>query len=535
MRFRKFIAPVLAVLLVAGCDQGLADLEVENLNDPDTRRVLANPGDVVGLIGGAYRTWFLVAHSYYGHSAALSVASDAHSASWGNFGMKDISVQPRIPIDNTPSYSYAYVFEVPWSRSYSALKAVNDGLRAANGDLGDPVDLGADEQMARAWAHFVQGLSHGMLAMTYDSAYIFDETIGPDEISEGIPLVAYDSVMRAAINQLQKAIDIADANDFTTPDGWVNGVAITDEMLSQLGHSYIARYMTQWPRTPAEAANVDWNGVISHADQGITADFGPFGDGFNQWFDGLKSYGGVYSGWARLDLRFLGMGDQSGEYQTWMGTTPADRMPFLISTKDTRVGTTAGDEDGEYVQYFSSIPFRPERGTYHFSNYGDMRWSSDSECDDDVDPCDGAAFSNYAFTFVTQMVDITPEELDFLKAEAHIMNGNPALAVPIINNTRTANGLAPVTTAGVPASGDCVPREPNASGDCGDLMTALHWEKWLETWHTGAGNEFADARRWGFLISGTPLHFPIPGAELQILGRDIYTYGGGESPANEAP
>lgn len=535
MKFRILLAPAAALLLLAGCD-GLADLEVENQNDPDTERVLATPGDVVGLVGGAYRQWWRSAHHYVGAGPALSVAADAHSASWGNFAMQDFGTEPRIPIRNDPSYGYSYVVEAPWSNAYSALKAVNDGLRAMDGaDGAAPLDLDDDEAMVRAFAKFVQGLALGQLALMYDQAFIFTDRIGTAEIEAGLELRPYDEVMDTALVKLQDAIDIAAAAEpFETPDTWIYGQEVDNELLIQLAHSYMARFIAGEPRLPDEAAGVDWDAVITHAEAGVTDDFGPFGDGFNFWYDGLKSYGGVYGGWGRLDLRFLGMADASGEYQAWLGTPPGDRTEFLITTSDRRITGDTPDSDGVYVQYFSSIPFRPERGTYFFSNYGDMRWiSDDSDCgpDEADDPvCEPAAFNDYANLFTTEMVDVTPREMRLLIAEAHIMNGAAGLAADIINETRE-EWLPPVTAAGVPTSADCVPREPDTTGACGDLMTALHWEKWNETYHTGAPTEFTDARRWGFLVSGTPIHLPVPAAELQILELPIYTFGAGEGGA----
>lgn len=531
MRFRTLLAPAIAVLLMAGCD-GLADLEVENLNDPDVERALADPDDVVSLIGSSYLQWWYGAHEF-GGGPALSVAADAHSASWGNFAMQDFGTEPRMAINNNPSYGYAYAIEDPWYQNYAALKAANDGIRAIDGlGGGEPVDVGGDETMARAFAKFVQGISHGQLAMLYDQAFIFDETIGPDEIDAGLEMVPYTDVMNAAIGFLNDAIDIASTGTFTLPNAWIQDEEVDDQRLIALAHSYAARYMASVARTPTEAAAVDWATVRAHAEQGITEEFGPTADLNFVWWDALKAWGGVYAGWGRLDLRFLGMGDTSGEYQAWMGTPVQDRQPFLISTTDGRVAGDTPDSDGAYVQYYSTIPFRPERGTYFFSNYGDMRWTWDWECDDpdevDVveDPCDWAAYHFYAGLFNTPIPDFMPQELWALIAESHIWEGNPDLAVPFINATR-ADWLPEVTAAGVPDAADCVPMEPSSTAECGSLLTALHWEKWLNIYHTGMGVEYADARRWGYLVSGTPLHLPVPGSELQVLQLPIYTFGGG--------
>ena len=526
MRFRYLFAPAVAALLFAGCD-GLADLDVENLNNPDRNRVLADPGDVVSLIGSSYLQWWYGGHTF-GGGPALSVAADAHSASWGNFAMQDFGTEPRSAINNNPSYGYAYAIEDPWYQNYAALKAANDGIRSIDGlGGGDPVDVGADETMARAFAKFVQGISHGQLAMLYDQAFIFDETVGADEIAAGLPLEPYTAVMSAAVAQLEEAISLASGASFTLPDSWIQGETVDAARLARLAHSYIARYMAAMPRTPDEATSVDWATVRSHAQQGITQDFGPTADLNFVWWDALKAWGGVFGGWGRQDLRFLGMGDIGGSYQAWMGMAPADRTAFLIDTPDRRVTGDTPDSDGAYIQYFPTIPFRPERGTYFFSNYGDMRWISDDSCGDAADPtCESAAYYDYGNLFNTKVTEFKVEELDFLIAESHIWEGNPDLAAPIINASRADWGLPAVTATGVPTAADCVPREPSATDQCADILTALHWEKWLTIYHTGMGVEYADARRWGYLVPGTPLHLPVPGSELQVLELPIYTFGG---------
>ena len=121
----------LALFLTAGC----ADLQVDNLNNPDRSRALASPSDVESLIGSAFLQYFQAAQ-YYDNGNALNVAADHGSSSWGNFGMRDISEQPRKQFDNLPSYRYSGVTEAPWGNAYQAIAGASDGLRAIAGALG---------------------------------------------------------------------------------------------------------------------------------------------------------------------------------------------------------------------------------------------------------------------------------------------------------------------------------------------------------------------------------------------------------------
>ncbi|MBW3534261.1 MAG: hypothetical protein KY453_03425 [Gemmatimonadetes bacterium] len=167
----------------------------------------------------------------------------------------------------------------------------------------------------------------------------------------------------------------------------------------------------------------------------------------------------------------------------------------------------------------SGCQFRPERGTYHFSLYGDNRW-----WDYLNDP------------FMTGLAsDMTERELDFLQAEAALRQGNTAQALSILNEYRVGNGeLPPATAAGAPGGPDaCVPQNPD--GSCGDLWETLKYDKRIEVWHTGMGIAFWDDRGWGDLTPGTAVHFPVPGEELLVLLEEIYTFGGDAGGAAPSP
>ncbi|MGD2153369.1 MAG: hypothetical protein PVG79_08870, partial [Gemmatimonadales bacterium] len=152
---------------------------------------------------------------------------------------------------------------------------------------------------------------------------------------------------------------------------------------------------------------------------------------------------------------------------------------------------------------------RPERGTYRFSGYADYR------------------YHDYVTTYLGPLVHINLAEMDLLKADALIRLSREAEALPLINAYREGHGgLPPVTLDGAPeVGGRCTPR--TLDGACGDLLEALKYEKRLEVYLTGMGVAYYDDRGWGDLLSGTAIHFPIPGAVLQQLLQGIYTFGGG--------
>jgi hypothetical protein len=64
------------------------------------------------------------------------------------------------------------------------------------------------------------------------------------------------------------------------------------------------------------------------------------------------------------------------------------------------------------------------------------------------------------------------------------------------------------------------------SGQCGDLWDALMYEKRLVTFGYDAMTAYGDMRGWGCLAPGTMTHLPVPAFELNLIGREIYTFGG---------
>jgi hypothetical protein len=512
------------LLLTAGLALGLVacELSVVNEEGPETGRVLATPGDVETLIASSWLSWWngslgLAPESSPdpGIQAQMSTVSFEHSATAANFGMIERSAIPRLPIGNNDADQFAPQYKRDWYTTYSAIRAATDGLVKINEGLviGDATRTAR----ARAFAKFVQGLAYGTLALTYDRAIVVDETTPPDP--PPTTLAPYGEVMSKALGYLDDAITVAQANTFTLPDNWINGSALTNTELAALAHSYKARYRAQVARTPAERAAVDWNAVIADAQAGISADVSLTTDD-NVWVQVLTEYHSFGGAWQQSFMFVLGMADTSGGYQAWMSTPLTSRMPFLIRTPDLRF--PRGDDQatqsvpanfGSYIRWNGSAGhLRSDRGTWRWSFYKDYRFQS---------YWDAAWVGPFPF--------FRKVELDLLQAEGYIRTAQEALAVPIINATRTANGLLAVTTAGVPAppagaTRNCVPRLPD--GSCGSLLEALKWEKRLEMWSTVYGGWFFDSRGWGDLHEGTAIHYPVPARELQVLQASLYTFGG---------
>jgi hypothetical protein len=529
MKTLRGMGVVVGALLVgvAGC----ADLDVPNINSPDAARALANPGDVESLIGGSFRTWWISQKSYESAGLALSVTAWEHSSSHGNMRMWRTSRVPREPIPVSTGEPEQQVINTPWYNPYRAIAASTDGLRALDAGLNMPVETGmtqaAVNARARAWGKFVQGLSHGSIALLYDRGFVMDETV--DLAAAPPQLQPYGDVMNAALGYLDQAIQLAEANAFDIPETWVNGLNLTNVDVARLAHSYKARFMARVARTPAERQAANWGPastpgtIMYHADRGVQQMFAPISN-WNTWWDEIQAYG-ILANWAQMSYYHFGAADVSGRWQTeWINQPWGDRARFVMVTPDLRwpQGTTSTEQAlaanrGVYFEYTALQPFQVARGLYYMSHYRDHR------------------FTYYqAAGYTGAMTEFSPVELDLLKAEGHIYRNEIPQAVALINPTRVnIGGLPPLGADGqVPGGALCVPKR--ADGSCGNVMDAMKWEKRNELRFTGFAGFFYDDRGWGDLVPGTALHWPLPGREIETLQMDLYTFGGGTNPEWEA-
>ena len=502
----------LMTVVLVGCQ----DLSVENTNNPTTEQVLSTAEDVEGLAGNTFRD-FWSGTQWCDPSMLYSTLADAHSCSWANWAMNDMSSEPRITWNNSSAYSRALVTEAPWFRNYLAISNASDVLRSIENIGADQINttLGSDvaAQRMEAFANFVLGLSYGHIASTFDRGFLVDETTNLEDPA-GLELVPYDQVKDFAIQKLDNAIAIAEANDFTIAagDDWIFGLDVSSDRLIRLANSYKARYEASVTRTPAERAAADWGSIQTWIDNGITETFAPIGDddGSSEW-DCMKFYGQEPSTWARADYRTIGPADQSGGYEDWVATPVADRNPYETETVDQRIQSAGVGSDGSDASFqgtaFTAFP--PARGTYHYSDYTFDRY--------------GDYLANTANGAMPVM---RVAEMDLLKAEALLQTGgDPAEVADLINNTRVDRGGMSAAAGTDPVGSIDDAPNPLAPGDV-TLWSMLKYEFNLETMLTAAGINYFTDRGWGDLVEGTPLHFPIPGAELETLGTDTYTFGG---------
>jgi len=501
------IALMTGAVILASC----TDLTVDNFNNPDRVRATATPGDVEALIGSTFRQWW---PRVYGTSPTIMISTlaDEFSTGFTDFASQEHSSEPRPAWNNSSAYGSQGTLYNSWLDFYGVISLANDGLAAL--DRGIKIGPnGADNSRARAFATFMQGVAHGYLALLFDQAVIVDEKTNVDTLI--VPNYRpYTEVMTAALAMLRTAITISDTATFTMPNvGWIPGLTLTNRDLSRLAHTYTARFMAYVPRDAAGRAAVNWTSVISHIDSGITANFAPIGepDIFEDVYKqrAARQRTTIPSDFMRADNWLVGPADSTNAFQNWVGTPVANRNPFQMRTRDRRIqGTTGPTSRGKYFGFHNSTVFLASRGLYHRSFYAYFRLGT------------GTSWQQ------GPLIAIARTELDLLKAEALIRLDRATEALPLIDATRVANGeLPPVTLSGPPDVAGCVPRKLN--GACGSLWDALRYEKRIEGAGTDGQVAWFDARGWTALMKNSIVHFPIPGRELEVVRKPLYSMGGG--------
>ncbi|MEM8486753.1 MAG: RagB/SusD family nutrient uptake outer membrane protein [Bacteroidota bacterium] len=507
--FKRFA--LCGLLLLAGCQE----LTVENENQLPGERIALTFDDIETLGASLFATnW---ERQGCGEAMMLQTMADANSSSWSNWGMRDMSSEPRVAWDNDPAYNWRTSIERPWFGSYAVIANANDVLRQlAVLETAGEVTANQNAHRLRAFAQFNRAWAHAYLALIFDQAFVVDETIDLEAVARGdidLPLLPYTEVMTAAIAQMEEALLTANDGAFviSATDDWVFGLDMDNNDLAALGHSFIAQWMAQVARTPAERAAANWPAIMSHISEGITDTFAPVSDGETEEWDCVKWFFSNGTTWSRIDYKMLGPADESGGFEAWENTPLQERLVFEVLTSDRRIVGGDGRDpfvNGTYTQFQGTNgPFPAIHGTYHYSSHNHRRW---------LDYVNANATG--------PMVYMLPAEMDLLMAEGLLhTSGDLQQAVDLINNTRVVNGELPPAQASETVGS---PEDAQSHLETASLWAKLKHEKRWETLSTSSGLEYFDDRGWGDLTSGTPVHFPVPGSELVKLALQNYTFGG---------
>lgn len=531
---------------------GACDLVVQNPNQPETDRVLASPADAEALIGSYYRRWHIAMHGTLSNVWGMTtVQSLENYSSLGNNCLNARAGIPRAGNDN----SVANGCQTEQHRVYfvhGEVARVATNVLKKFSEPGYLVRSVQETNRAKAFAEFLRGLSHGYIALFYDSAAVISADMAGDDPGT---LRGYAEVMDSALVALDNAIVHANAATGTViPQSWIPTTGTLDMPgFIRLIRSYKARLRANVARTPAERAAVNWTEVINDAANGITADHdnitnsttGPY----NTWVAQLHTWGL----WHQMPPFIIGMGDTSSNYATWIAL-PLDSRgasgPFTMITPDLRF--PQGGDRAAQVADFSVT-------SCNASGVQCERYFVNRPASNDQVAGLGWGQSNYDFVRYNSwrvsgqngsLPYMKKAEMDMLRAEGLIRQGGAAnlvAAAGLINLTRTAGMVGGVATGGglppVIGTADggltmptCVPRRPvngrNSGGGtvaCGDLFEAMKWEKRMETIQSHFGAWFLDSRGWGDLPEGTPYHWAPPYQDLQARRLPIYSTGSGST------
>jgi len=478
----KAIKTYIILFLIIANFTNCAKLEVKNTNNPDRDEVLSSPEGLRILAGGLFNQWFQTEqHNLNSPGPAMWVMADWGTVTFANYACVDLSKEPRVFLNNTPSYRYHRNTRNFWRNMYGIVTSANDVLRGIENGI-QIGNNGEDTEMAKGMAYFMQGLGNGYIGLVYDKAYPSDENTDYETLQQ----TNYTASIDMAISQLEKAIQVFDSNTFTLPTEWMTH-PYTNTDMSKIAHSFIARLLVYSARNTTQTDAVDWQAVLDHAQAGITEDFAIEGDGNvsgRKWMSWLKFYM-ARSSWGKVDMRIVHLLDHT-QPANWP-TAGIAALPNggIMNSPDRRATS-----DFEY----DSANNRPERGIYRWSTYRYKR------------------LDDYILShFFAPVVLMRKTENDMFKAEALVHLNQVSAAAGIVNSgTRHTRGHLPNVSTSNGAA----------------VLDAIMYERTIELPLTGMGIEFFDMRRTGKLQDGSLLHFPIPAQQLEVLQLPFYTYGG---------
>jgi hypothetical protein len=509
---RRLVIAASVTSLAAGCSDRLA---ITNPNTPDRSRALARPQDIENFLASSFNSI---------HNATLGAADNLNTSfqvmsfenfsNLANFNMSARAALPRAPIDNSRGNAGAASMNGPWfglSRAARTSSLVIEQIRGGQ-SLGD---VGRDWR-ARAYGWFNVALANGMMAAAYDTVGI---------VQPGAPAIPVFATRQeaataafAAFDSSLAALDTLAARAPTTviPAVWLN-VTTGDQNITnfrRIVRSFRARVRLMQPRTAAENAAVNWAAVRDDAQNGITANLELTMNGNSGWPMGWIAQNFAGPNWHVMTPFIIGMADTTGRFANWLNSTLASRSslnPDFVSTMftyDNRfpAGATRSAQQAAPGRYFGNRTADGDAndGGWGFSAYSNIRFQAFNTA--------GRVGPFPVFTLA---------ERNLILAEA-LIRLNQAGGGALVAVSRSAAGLSdvsalnaandPVGTVG----NQCVPRVPSTGGtlSCPTLLEALKWEKRMETQFTTWGSWYFDSRRWGDLPAGTPVHFPVPVAEI---------------------
>lgn len=520
-------------LLGAGC----GDLEVENPNAPDAQRAFVDPAGLSQLLGGAVRTWVTTRGGYFGPMNLVTMA-DNYTASWNNAALRfyssvGVECPSRCGWTNSataPEAAGGPSVEGMWYGYYTVLSSATDVLRAIKDGLCFDTNCAIDNTRTsrnKTIAKMLQGMALAGIALNYDQGFVVDETTDLANVAS-LPFATRQAVRDAAIKMFDEAYTEAGVKNWSTPAEWHGvgaGRVYTNGQIRQLIRTMQAELLALYPRNAAENGQVAWAQVATYASQGISSGTAydyefyvdPSGNAFsNDPLDWVKIWGNSV-GTMRVDTRVAALITTNHKHP-WPEAQGGNPCPTISADK--RVGDGSWGPEDDFNGYATKAAtanagtdfacsgvaiFPAARGQYHQSNLFHIRYNHLAYLGENLPQYD---MNGQDPLYTRQMNDL-------LWAEGLIRSGGSKLtAAARINNSRVGRG-------GLPA---LLGVESDAA-----LLSALQYEQEIEFMGQG-GTPFYNRRRIDGLQAGTPRHMPVPAKELDVLVREVYTFGGPGRP-----
>lgn len=520
-------------LLGAGC----GDLEVENPNAPDAQRAFVDPAGLSQLLGGAVRTWVTTRGGYFGPMNLVTMA-DNYTASWNNAALRyyssvGVECPSRCGWNNSataPEAAGGPSVEGMWYGYYTVLSSATDVLRAIKDGLCFDTNCAVDNTRTsrnKTIAKMLQGMALAGIALNYDQGFVVDETTDLTNVAS-LPFATRQAVRDAAIKMFDDAYTEAGVKNWSTPAEWHGvgaGRVYTNGQIRQVIRTMQAELLALYPRNAAENAQVAWAQVATYASQGISSGAAfdyefyvdPSGNAFsNDPLDWVKIWGNSV-GTMRVDTRVAAL-ITTNHRHPWPEAQGGNPCPTISADK--RVGDGSWGPEDDFNGYATKAAtanagtdfacsgvaiFPAARGQYHQSNLFHIRYNHLAYLGENLPQYD---MNGQDPLYTRQMNDL-------LWAEGLIRSGgNKLTAAARINNSRVGRG-------GLPA---LLGVESDAA-----LLSALQYEQEIEFMGQG-GTPFYNRRRIDGLQTGTPRHMPVPAKELDVLVREVYTFGGPGRP-----
>jgi hypothetical protein len=538
MKLSRKISALVVVFAMAACD-----LNVPNPNAPDAPRAFSDPAGLEALISGALRTWVGTREDYF--IMALNMQADNYTASWNNAAIRFYSsvgsdCTSRCGWTNSstaPEAAGGPTVESAWYGYHTVLSSANDVVGAISRGVCFDTDCTADStktKRAIALGKMLQGMALAGIAIIYDSGFAVDESTDLTD-PRSLPFSSRLQMRDFALTKLNEAYAAAGSAVWSTEDDWfgLGGQNYTNVQIQKIIRTMQAELIAMWPRNPTENAQADWASVATFASQGVSS-----GTPFNMEYEidvnsaqcGLacvKTWGNSY-GTVRVDTRVAAM-ITTNHVDPW--PAPAGN-PCPTTSPDRRVGdgSFGPTNDPGYAMVAATANagsdfacsgvaiFPPARGSYHQSNLTHIRYNQLAY--------DGERATNFPDgsgpdpLYTTQMNDL-------LWAEGLLRSGGSKVtAAAKINNSRVTRGGR---GCAAPGTGGCGLLPLTGAETDTALYTALHYEQEIE--FMGQGQDpFFNRRRIGPLTAGTPRQMPVPAKEMDVLLREIYTFGGPSGP-----